>query len=299
MTKKEFAELLTELLKLAASYSTEFHAAVVNAFKPVAEKYGIDFNPATAKVDTPLAAPLPVQIFGKPVTPPPDADKTAPADKTFCFKVGAIYFTILYGPYDPIKIVERDELYVSFVELDIRTGEARYDIYGRPTSPTRAQLRRKANVEYIETAPYAQRLDSWNYDTTPNIYRASDTADKYVPALNPELADQTFRFEVGTVYPATARIRNVRISKGHDELIKIVSRTEKFVTIVTGINPETLEPDRFSAEQRVKVHTVTAAVDVCFQNKSVNITHEYIQLERGDRQYYASIPFTNPDNADK
>ena len=88
MTRKDFAKLLTELTALAATYGVDFHAAIVNAFTPLAEKYGIDFNPAPVDTlenpapATPVkpAAPLSVQVFGKPVTPPPDVDKPANPD---------------------------------------------------------------------------------------------------------------------------------------------------------------------------------------------------------------------------
>ena len=48
MTRKDFAKLLTELTALAATYGVDSYTAVVNAFTPLAEKYGIDFVPASA-----------------------------------------------------------------------------------------------------------------------------------------------------------------------------------------------------------------------------------------------------------
>ena len=46
MTKKQL-----QLTTLAATYSLAFYTAIVNAFMPIAQKYGIDFNPAPAPVD--------------------------------------------------------------------------------------------------------------------------------------------------------------------------------------------------------------------------------------------------------
>ena len=58
---------MTQLTALAAVYSAALYAAVVNAFKPIAEKYGVDFNPAPAPANSAPAKP------STPSTPSTDA----------------------------------------------------------------------------------------------------------------------------------------------------------------------------------------------------------------------------------
>lgn len=106
------------------------------ALKILKEKYGVN-APApenNAPADDTPATPLPVQVFGKPVTPAvPAADDVADnenaAVETPKFKVGSIYASRNERFIDgvktdyfrkPVKIVKLDEKYISFVRVNPR-----------------------------------------------------------------------------------------------------------------------------------------------------------------------------------
>ena len=82
--------------------------------------------------DTP-ATPLPVQVFGEPVTVTPEADtpSQAPDTSAHVFEVGSVYATLKpnresdgYFFCRHVKITFRTAAYVWYVDIDASTGQA-------------------------------------------------------------------------------------------------------------------------------------------------------------------------------